>query len=391
MEIRQLRMEDYDQRLALSQFSFQYQLSAEQIEQRRATFHPQHSWGAFDEQGNLLSGLFILPFETWIQGRKFAMGGLAGVASWPETRRHGHVSRLLVHSLETMRSNGQTISMLHPFSYPFYRKYGWEMTAEQKRYTILTAQLPPRTHTPGRIERIAKPNIELLNPVYSAFASRYTGTLVRDVEWWERQILSGDGIFAVYFNAAEQPEGYVFYHVADRKMEIHEFVSTSELSRLALWTYIGNHDSMIDQLTVTVPIDDPLPLLIPDPRIKQELNPYGMSRIVDAEAFVRSYPFAGADGEEELTLSLKDEHARWNNGIYRILFGKDGSATLERVSASHANPGISCDIQTLTLMLAGNRPPSLLHETGRISGDRDCISLLERRIPRRTTHLMDFF
>jgi predicted acetyltransferase len=58
---------------------------------------------------------------------------------------------------------------------------------------------------------------------------------------------------------------------------------------------------------------------------------------------------------------------------------------------SRAGGGISCDIQALTAMLVGNRKPSWLHETGRISGTKESIELLERRIPNRITHLMDFF
>jgi predicted acetyltransferase len=391
MEIRQLRMDDFDERVALSQFAFQFRLSAEEIAERKQTFRPEDGWGVFDEQGHMLSGLFLIPFETWIQGKKFAMGGIAGVATWPETRRHGYVSRLLVQTLETMRDNGQTISMLHPFSFPFYRKYGWEMTADRKQYTINTAQLPPRTDTPGQVVRIGKPDIALLDRVYSAYASRYSGTLVREPDWWERKIITKKGIFAVYYNEDDEAQGYVSYQVEDRKLTIHELVSTNEVSRQALWSYIGNHDSMIDQLTITVAIDDPLPLLIPDPRITQEIIPYFMSRIVDAQAFIAMYPFAAADAEEEVTLSLTDQHAEWNNGTYRLKFTRDGSAGLERLPQQQHEAGITCDIQSLTAMLAGDRKPSLLYETGRIRGEQGSIAILDRRIPRRTTHLMDFF
>ena len=60
------------------------------------------------------------------------MGGIAGVATWPENRRQGHVSTLLKHALQEMKSKGQTLSFLHPFSIPFYRKFGWELYAEYK-------------------------------------------------------------------------------------------------------------------------------------------------------------------------------------------------------------------------------------------------------------------
>src|SRR4051812_5295884 len=101
--------------MILSEFAFQFKLPPERKESHRLTFRPEENWGAFDERGMLLSGLMLLPLETWIQGKKLAMGGIAGVATWPEARRQGCVSKLLVHSLNTMREAGQTISMLAPF------------------------------------------------------------------------------------------------------------------------------------------------------------------------------------------------------------------------------------------------------------------------------------
>jgi predicted acetyltransferase len=400
MEIRQLRSEEFEDRTALSQFAFQYHLTSEEKESKRLNFRPEQDWGAFDERGELLSAMLIIPLEAWVQGRKLAMGGIAGVATWPEARRRGCVSKLLVHGLETMRKNGQTISMLAPFAFPFYRKYGYEMTVERKKYTIETYQLPARRETPGEVKRMTKPDIKVLDAVYAAYASRYSGNLVRTQDWWENRVPKKSGVYAVYFNENGQPEGYVHYQIGDRKMTIHEWVSMNEASRSALWTFVANHDSMIEEVTIIAPIDDPLPFLLSDPRIKQEVIPYFMSRIVDAEAFVREYAWvggAGSEAEEEVAINLSDAHAPWNNGVFRLVWSAGGSARLERLEgqsyeqAASNGEAVSCDIQALTAMLLGNRKPSFLREVGRISGTEASVKLLERHIPERTTHLMDFF
>ncbi|RKP49822.1 GNAT family N-acetyltransferase [Cohnella endophytica] len=399
MEIRQLTMDDFEERMALSQFAFQFQLTPESLESRRKKYLPEQDWGAFDENGEMLSALMLIPLETWIQGKLFAMGGIAGVATWPEARRQGCVSKLLVRTLETMKNNGQTISMLHPFAFGFYRKFGYEFTIERKKYTIETRKLPPRLETPGQVKRMPKPDIELLNAVYTAYASLYSGTLVRTWDWWENRILTKTGSFAVYYNEDDKPEGYVFYQIESGKMTIHDWASTTETSRVALWTFVGNHDSMITETSLVAAIDDPLPFLLADPRVKQEVIPYFMSRIVDAEAFVGQYPWASGAREEAVSLRLSDAHAPWNDGLFRLVWSADGEGRLMRVedegalSAGWGTPeeAVACDIQALTAMLAGNRKPSLLREVGRISGPEAGIALLERRIPERTTHLMDFF
>lgn len=388
MDIRHLSLEDFDERIALSEFAFQFKLPLDRRETELRYFRPEEHLGAFDDQGKLLSALILLPFNVWVNGTSMKMGGIAGVATWPEARRHGCVSRLLHASLTEMREQGQTISMLHPFAFPFYRKYGWEMTVERKKYELEPRHFPAKRNGPGSVERIA-PNTAAVAELYAKAASRFTGTLDRTEEWWTRKRWATPGLLALYRNEAGEPEGYLHYQVENRVMTVLEWVSVTEGARRGLWDFVGNHDSMIDRLLLTVPSNDPLPFLVSDPRFKQETHPYFMSRIVDAEAFVSEYRFApGTD--ESLLLRLQDAHADWNDGMFRLSLGANGKAELKRVEEDSA-ASVTLDIQTLTALLLGGRRPTPLAEAGRLGGDSKLVGLLERRLPRYDTFLMDFF
>ncbi len=393
LEIRQLTEQDYYERMALSQFAFQMRWTDDQLKQRKQTYLPEQDWGVFDGANKLMSALTLLPLEVWVQGKKMAMGGVAGVATWPEARRQGCVGRLLSHALETMRNEGQSLSMLHPFSFSFYRKYGYELTIERKKYAIPTRLLPSRKETPGEVRRMAKPDVAVLDAIYSTYASRYNGMLARSADWWTERALHKEGAAVVYFNEEGSPEGYVFYDCLDGKMTVHEIVALDETARTALWTFIANHDSMIGETTLFAPIDDGFPYLLDDPRIGQELIPYFMSRIVDAEAFAKQYAWEQGTGEESVLLRLEDRHAPWNDGTFRLSWSKEGEGTLERVdgAADSGADAISCDIQALTAMLLGGRKPTWLASVGRVSGSAEGLKRLERRIPERTAYLMDFF
>ena len=398
MEIRQLTMDDYEGRAALSQFAFQMTWTEEQTAARKDKFKPEQDWGAFDEKGALMSALLLLPLEAWVQGRKLAMGGVAGVATWPEARRQGCVSRLLSHALGTMREQGQSLSKLHPFSFPFYRKFGYELTIERKKYTLDAKHLPPRGEVPGRVVRMSRPDIGVLDAIYSAYAARYSGNLVRTPEWWESRILTQEGsILAVYYNESDIPEGYFYYKAKERTLTVHEMAATTETARRALWSYAANHDSMVDEMTLLVPMDDELPFLLSDPRFKQEIVPYFMSRIVDAEAFAKLYAWEKGTNTESVLLRLEDRHAPWNDGTFRLSWSEEGEGTLERLDAGsgrdseYDNEAIVCDIQTLTAMLLGGRKPTWLASVGRLAGPAESLRLLESRIPDRTPFLMDFF
>jgi predicted acetyltransferase len=389
-EIRQLTIENFEERMRLSQFAFQMNFTPEQLEQRRASYHPEWDYGLFDESGRLLSALLLIPFEAWVQGRKLRMGGVASVASWPDARRQGGVARLLRHALETMRREGQSFSMLHPFYFPFYRKYGYELTIERKQYSIPVRLLPARRETAGSV-RIVDKSPELLGPVYEAFASRYDGMLSRDEELWRQRVLTKPGLAAAYFDEAGKPQGYVLYEVGSRVMKVHEWIAVTEEARAALWNYAANHDSMIDELTVTVPMDDDTAFRVPEPRFKQEIEPYFMSRIVDAEAFAAQYRFAPSDRRDEIALRLEDAHAPWNAGACRLTIEADGSARLVRQDGDGEAGGAACDIAALSAMLLGGRRPRFLQEAGRLQASDAAVEALERRVPVQRPYLADFF
>ncbi|WP_407675725.1 GNAT family N-acetyltransferase [Peribacillus saganii] len=56
-----------------------------------------------------------MPHEIILGARTFKMGGIAGVASYPEFRRDGLLKRLMTDAPFQMMENGQSISLLHPF------------------------------------------------------------------------------------------------------------------------------------------------------------------------------------------------------------------------------------------------------------------------------------
>ncbi|MDP4095986.1 GNAT family N-acetyltransferase [Paenibacillus sp. P96] len=390
MEIRQLHHEEFEASTELSQYAFQYTLSPSELEEQKKKFKPEQVWGIFEEE-ELNAKLTLLPLQVYIHGQQFAMGGIAGVATWPEKRRSGMVSRLLKHSLEQMRANGQTVSFLHPFSFPFYRKFGWDIFIEYKKYMIPVDKFPPKMVVEGTIKRNVRDTAEL-NKMYQEYAKKFNGTLVRDAEWWENRVLDADTQTAVYYAEDGTPEGYVLYKVQKKELSCDEFVYLSKQAHRGLWTYFANHDSMIEKGTFTfIPSNDSLPYLLADPRIQQETIPYFMGRVVDVPAFVQQYPFQSSTQGIEITLALTDTHAPWNDGVWKLSVTSLGEGCLEPLHVSVEEAQLQCDITTLSAMLIGYKRPQELFRWDRITGNAEAAGLLEKVIPSAQTFLMDFF
>lgn len=395
MEIRRLQREEFDAAIELSQYAFQLTISPEDLEKLKKKFKPEQTWGIFDRL-ELNAKLTLLPLQVYIHGQVFKMGGIAGVATWPEKRRGGMVSRLLTHALKEMKSAGQSLSFLHPFSFAFYRKFGWETYIEYKKYVIPIDKFPAKHKAEGLVKRDIK-DISELNQVYQAYASRYNGTLVRDQEWWQERILNKNYRTAVYYSEAGTPQGYALYKIEDKQLNCDELVYENETARRALWTYFANHDSMITQgKFIYVPADDNLPFLLDDPRIQQETVPYFMGRIVDAAAFVEKYPFEAIGEETSLTLNLTDRYAPWNEGVWTLTINAEGQGYLKSVDTSGFSENViaadlSIGIQSLTTLMLGYQRADDLYKWGRIEGRSEPVSALKRVIPVKQTFLLDFF
>lgn len=389
MEIRQLHANEFEDSLHLSQYAFQYKLSEQDRERARNRFRPERVWGIYD-QGELGAKLTLLPLEMYIQGRSISMGGIAGVATWPENRRQGLVQKLLVHALQTMNESGQVLSCLHPFLIPFYRKFGWEVYCEHKKYVIPVAKLPLKSDIKGMVKRDVK-DIERFNLLYTAFAVQYNGMLNRDHDWWENSVLDGDIHNAVFYSQVGEPEGYVLYKIENKELIVEEFIYLNEDARRGLWVFLCNHDSMITQVVwKLIPADDILPFLLPDPRIQQENYPYFMARIVNATAFVEGLLFAKGS-PSKITIQIHDKYAPWNEGVWEWKVFESGEASFIRVKQEGIQTDLSCDIGALTVLLLGYKRPEELYRYGALTGDPAAVAWVEKIVPKAQTALLDFF
>lgn len=414
-EIRSFRPDEVGEHIRLSEFAFQYELTEDERSARIQETQPQQLLGAFID-GRLAAKVLILPLQVYWYGAPCPMGGVAAVATWPEYRRHGLVARLLQESLLKMRADGQLVSCLHPFSFAFYRRYGWETYVDRKRIELTKTQLPHFARPSGwRCERIA--DTSRVRPLYAAFACEANGTLARDGAWWEQRVFrQRKGLLVVAVDEQGRDRGYIHYEVKKETLTIHELVYDSIETYDTLWRHVADHDSMATTYTGFVRADDPLAFLLDDPRIKQEIQPYFMARIIDVEALLARIPFAppaasgaaptpGLLGTPErpeapalaLAVTALDPWAPWNEKTFTVAIDpvQGRRIAAHAIAADHIRSlddvHIQCTIQTLSAMLFGYKRPRLLHALGLITGTQAAVAAWEQALPERVTHLMDFF
>ncbi|WP_243296975.1 GNAT family N-acetyltransferase [Bacillus litorisediminis] len=390
MEIRKVKQEEFEQCLRLSEYAFQYTLPENERDERIKDMEQYEIWGEF-EDGSLISKVNIIPFTTMIANKAFSMGGVAGVATYPEKRRNGSVTRLLQAALKEMKQKGQIVSYLHPFNIGFYRRFGWENASEFKMITLEKQNLKPVKDlhpNQGKIVRFnRKESIPFLREVYDQVKKRYNGLLERTDEWWEKRVHPQQPFTAVCFDDNNQACGYVLYSIKESECQIRELMFINEEARTQLWNFICQHDSMVEKVKIWTFLDDPIEVFLPIAKTA-EVNPYGMVRIVDVLEFLKSFPFQGQ--LEGLTLLVDDSFCEWNTGAYTftsdsVIFSPLDSEQLP------LEKGVWMEIGTLSAVMVNYRSPTFFYRHGKIKGILEETKRLEAALSENLAAVIDFF
>ncbi|WP_142315948.1 GNAT family N-acetyltransferase [Bacillus cereus] len=385
MNVIQLKEDKFREALRLSEYAFQYKVDEERLQQQLTKMKESHEIYGIMEGEDLAAKLHLIPFHIYIGKEKFKMGGVAGVATYPEYRRSGYVKELLQYSLQTMKKDGYTVSMLHPFAVSFYRKYGWELCANLVTCHMIKSDLVMKKQVNGTVKRFNKENHpEEVEKLYEVFAERFSGMLVREKNWW-LQAVYDDLTLAIYYDEDKTAAGYMLYKIENYKMTVEEFVPLHNEARNGLWNFICQHDSMIKELEMTVSETEPLLYSLQEPRVKTEIKPYFMGRIVDVEQFLKQYELSWNNVQQEVILHITDAFAPWNNVAVRLA---NHEITIVEETTEK---GIKLDITALSAIMLGYKRPLELNELELISGSDEAIRSFENLVPVRKPFIYDFF
>ncbi|TCJ82135.1 UNVERIFIED_ORG: hypothetical protein EDC93_103314 [Bacillus cereus] len=387
MNVIRLKEDKFKEALRLSEYAFQYKVEEERLQQQLTKMKESHEIYGIMEGEDLAAKLHLIPFHIYIGKEKFKMGGVAGVATYPEYRRSGYVKELLQDSLQTMKKDGYTVSMLHPFAVSFYRKYGWELCANLLVCQMTKSDLVMKKQVNGTVKRFnnKENHSEEVEKLYETFAKCFSGMLVRDEKWW-LQAVYDDLTLAIYYDKNKTAAGYMLYKIENNKMTVEEFVPLHNEARNGLWNFICQHDSMIKELEMTISENEPLLYTLQEPRVKAEIKPYFMGRIVDVEQFLKQYELNWNNVQQEVILHITDSFAPWNNVSVRL-----ANHEITIMKEETIDKGIKLDINALSAIMFGYKRPLELNELEFITGSEEEIQAFENIVPVRKAFIYDFF
>jgi predicted acetyltransferase len=120
--------------------------------------------------------------------------------------------------------------------------------------------------------------------------------------------------------------GYVVYHHGGggrpRRLVITDLFALTPATHQMLWGALAGYDNVEEIVWDNAPVDDPLPLMLAEPRhLNQSVRDGIMARLVTVEDAMAQRPYAAVS---ELRFALVDGFCPWNAGSWRIATSPEG-------------------------------------------------------------------
>lgn len=314
----------------------------------------------------LMSSVMYIPFTTNFFGKIFKISSLANVMSTPENNNSANITELTKKALRDMYDEGITLSYLDPFSYSYYRRFGFEQVFELVKIKMPFQQVKEITDPQvGQIKRYKfSDGFPLIADKFEQ-NNRYGG-IQESQWWWEILKLRYPDYYIAIYRENSEINGYLIYSFEKDKVIIHNFVYETTESYLALMKFIGRNKGHYQFLEINSDNVDLKLNVFTDEliNIKKEISPFMMVRIVDLKRFVLNYPVQNQT-VDKVTIFVQDS-LDWNNYVWCIGV-KEGLISFQQVDNSSYD--IKLSIQTLTKAMFGYQKLQDSFLLGEVQGD----------------------
>ena len=326
--------DNLDQIVALIEYAFLKDKDLEHDVNFMSRYDHSTGYGCFD-QNKLTSYVMVNKFKSEVFGHHLPMAGIGYVASYPEYRGQGHISKLVTEILQDLHKQNIPIANLAPFSEEFYRQYGFSNSIYQKEYCFSGNALKNfRLPRNGHILRGDWNDLAVQNGVIQLYERELhtddeRNTMIRDAWWWNRlDTYYPNRHVAVYFDIDGRPMSYLIYRILGRDFIADELYSITPQGLLSMLGFMASHAGAIKEFRMLLPEKSLLAELFSEQdQLNVNVRPFMMSRIIDFKKIIEcSKPLQNGTFNLEV---ISDDQCSWNIGVWQV-DSQDGEVACTR-------------------------------------------------------------
>jgi predicted acetyltransferase len=302
-------------------------------------------------------------------GATLPVPGVTWVSVALTHRRRGILRALLAEQHREFLDDGMPLAALTASEGAIYGRFGYGTATLDRSVEIARrrAVLRPDLPETGGVRQLSTEQVRAIAPdIHRRWAARTPGALSRDdVRWdftladreWSRN--GGTELFHL-----GHTDGYASYRRvhADRACDVVELFAATPEAHRELWRTLLAMDLVETVRSRSLPLDDPLPLLLTDPR---QVRTTGLDdgmwlRVLDVPAALSARPYRI---ELDVVLEVDDPFLD-RGGRFRLRGGPEGATCEPTTTAAD----LHIAVRALGPLLLGGQPAGPLAAAGLIEG-----------------------
>lgn len=356
LDVRRATAQDLPAIAAADGRAFGNHYSAADLDDFRPLFRPERFLLARDPDDDTILGVTgDFPFDVTLPGGTAVPApGVTWVSVAATHRRRGILRALLLEQHRGYATDGLAVSLLTASEGGIYGRFGYGTATVHRAVEITRSRAEFRAGVPdpGGVREVDTARARELAPeIHRRWVAATPGALTRDEAWWDHHLLDREhrrGGETALFHLVHA-DGYVSYRRAsERRCRIVEMVTTTPDAHAALWRVLLGLDLVETLASESLPVDDPLPLLLTDPRqVRTTGLRDGMwARVLDVPAALAQRRYAA---EIDVVLDVHDPFLDLG-GRFRLRGGPDGATC---APGGDGAPVVRVDVAALGALLFG--------------------------------------
>lgn len=325
------------------------------------------TWGLFDETGKMMSTIVTCPKRLRFEGHVLDCDELHMVGSLPENRGGGSIRRMMEIVLREFKEKGDPFLILMPFSFVFYRKFGFELAACELTQKAKIQQFAPFTCAYRIHQVMSQEDVDIVRALHEDFAKDCNLDEVKGDQAWK---YNGNGEFGprnwwfgdhhnytyLFFDETGKARAYltfIFKHGPEGpfigSMQVIDTAFDSPEALRNIFGFIYGMRAKITEVEMTFPRELDLALLLPEgDDVERKLSGHQMGRVLNVEKVLMLLKHP--QGEGSYRIHIEDQFLPENTGTYEVAF-QDGQ-TLSVVKTEE--PADLCvTVETFLQMVIG--------------------------------------
>jgi predicted acetyltransferase len=374
LTVRSLAEADVEEFVRVIEGAFLDDPRPEELALYRDLVEPERFHALFDGD-TLVGGGGVLTRDMTLPGAgPTPVAAVTAVGIAPDQRRRGGLRTLMGTQLHGLHeAGGEPVAVLWASEGGIYGRFGYAVAARRARLAV-SRSAGYRAGVPtGRVQLLdAEAAAPVLRQIHARVAPRRVGWISRPEIGWRTWLHDPEhhrrGASAYRFAVAD--DGYVVFRAKagadDRgprfEIRVHELVPATPHAHATLWRFLLDLDFGAEVVHRNVAVDDPLPLLLANPRAALvTVSDCLWVRLVDVDRALVARRYAAPC---DLVLEVTDALCPWNAGRWRLEVGADGTA---RVRRTDAQADLRCDTTALAATYLGDTRWTALAAAGRVT------------------------